>query len=127
MSITRILIIADVRETVDELRDFFESHGYETEVALSAKVSLAILEERRMDLAIIGFKVQDTPGTEVLANARDIDPFIPAIIIEGNNSKRIQSMVKKAGAQAYIPKPIEWDSFLLEVKKVLASCASKVA
>ncbi len=66
MSITRILIIADVRETVDELRDFFESHGYETEVALSAKVSLAILEERRMDLAIIGFKVQDVPGTEVL-------------------------------------------------------------
>jgi DNA-binding NtrC family response regulator len=127
MNFTRVLIIADVREVVDELRDFFESHGYETEVALNAKVSLAILGERRMDLAIIGFQVQDTPGTEVLAQARAIDPFLPAIIIQGNNSKRIQSMIKKAGAQAYIPKPIEWDTFLLEVKKVLASCASKVA
>ncbi len=127
MSLKRILIIADIRETVDELRDFFELHGYETEVALSTKVSLAILEERRMDLAIIGFKVQDMPCTEVLAKVRAIDPFIPAIIIHGNDSKRIQSMIKRAGAQAYIPKPIEWVSFLLKVKKVLASCASKVA
>ncbi len=127
MSLTRILIIADIRETVDELRDFFELHGYETEVALSTKVSLAILEERRMDLAIIGFKVQDMPCAEVLAKVRAIDPFIPAIIIHGNDSKRIQSMIKRAGAQAYIPKPIEWVSFLLKVKKVLASCASKVA
>ncbi len=97
MNITRILIIADARETVDELRDFFELNGFETEVALNAKVAFAILEERRMDLAIIGFKVQDTPGLEVLADVRDIDPFIPAVIINGSNSKKIKSMIVKAG------------------------------
>ena len=127
MSSTRILIIADAWETVDELRVFFELHGYETEVALRIKVSLAILEERRMDLAIIGFKVQDISCIEVLAKVRAIDPFIPAILIHGSNSKRIKSMIKKADVQAYIPKPIEWDSFLHKVKKVLASQVSKVA
>lgn len=126
MSITRILIIADARETVDELRDCFELNGFETEVALNIKVALAILEERRMDLAIIGFKVQDTPGIEVLAMVRAIDPFIPAILIHGSDSKRIKLIIKKAGAQEYIPKPIEWDSFLRKVKKVLASHVSKV-
>ena len=126
MSATRILIIADAWETVDELRVFFELHGYETEVALNIKVSLAILEERKMDLVIIGFKVQDMSGIEVLAKARAIDPFIPAII-HGGNSKRIKSMMKKADVQAYIPKPIEWDSFLQKVKKILASHVSKVA
>ena len=125
MNITRILIIADARETVDELRDFFELNGFETEVALNAKVAFAILEERRMDLAIIGFKVQDTPGLEVLADVRDIDPFIPAVIINGSNSKKIKSMIVKAGAQGYIPKPIEWDPFLKKVRKVLASHVRK--
>ncbi len=125
MNITRILIIADARETVDELRDFFELNGFETEVALNAKVAFAILEERRMDLAIIGFKVQDTPGLEVLADVRDIDPFIPAVIINGSNSKKIKSMILKAGAQGYIPKPIEWDPFLKKVRKVLASHVRK--
>ncbi len=127
MSATRILIIADAWETVDGLRDFFESHGFEAEVALNIKVSLAILEERKMDLAIIGFKDQDTLCVEVLAKVRAIDPFIPAILIHGINSKRIKSMLEKADVQAYIPKPIEWDSFLHKVKKVLASHVSKVA
>jgi Response regulator containing CheY-like receiver, AAA-type ATPase, and DNA-binding domains len=127
MNATRILIIADAWETVDELRDFFELHGFETEVALSIKVALAILEERRMDLAIICFKVQDISAIEVLAHVRTSDPFIPAIIIHGSSSKRIESMIKKANVQAYIPKPIEWDSFLHKVKKVLASHVSKVA
>lgn len=126
MHITRILIIADARDTVDELRDFFELNGFETEVALNAKVAFAILEERRMDLAIIGFKVQDTPGLEVLADVRGIDPFIPVIIIHGSDSKKIKSMIIKAGAQGYIPQPIEWDPFLNKVRKVLASHARKV-
>lgn len=127
MSITRILIIADVRETVDDLRDFFELHGYETEVALNAKVALAILEERRMDLTIIGYKVQDIPGLDILTRVRALDPFIPAILIHGSNSKRTKSMIKKAGFQEYIPLPIEWDPFLSKVKKVLASHTTKVA
>jgi DNA-binding NtrC family response regulator len=127
MNATRILIIADAWETVDELRVFFELHGFETEVALNIKVALAILQERRMDLAIISFKVQDISGIEILANVRAVDPFIPAIVIPGSNSKRIESMIKKADVQAYIPKPIEWDSFLHKVKKVLASHVSKVA
>ncbi len=125
MSIARILIIADARETVDELRDFFELNGFETEVALNAKVAFAILEERKMDLAIIGFKVQDIPGLEVLADVRGIDPVIPAIIIHGSNSKKIKSMIMKAGAQGYIPKPIEWEPFLNKVRKVLASRVRK--
>ena len=78
-----------------------------------------------MDLAIIGFKVQDTPGIEVLADVRGIDPIIPAVIINGSNSKKIKSMIIKAGAQGYIPKPIEWDPFLHKVRKVLASHVSK--
>lgn len=127
MNATRILIIADAWETVDGLRDFFELHGFETEVALNVKVALAILKERKMDLTIIGFKIQDISGIEVLTNVRAIDPFIPAIIIHGSNSKRIESMVKKANVQAYIPKPIEWASFLHKVKKVLATHVSKVA
>ncbi len=80
-----------------------------------------------MDLAIISFMAQDTSGIEALATVRAIAPFIPAILIHESNSKRIKSMIKKADVQAYIPSPIEWDSFLRKVKKVLASHVSKVA
>ncbi len=121
----RILIVADVRETVDELRDFFELNDFDTEVALKSKVALAILEERRMDLAIIGFKVQEIPGIEILKELRAKDPFIPVILIQGSGSKRTKSLIKKAGAQEYIPNPINRIAFLHTVKKVLSSHTSK--
>ena len=126
MSATRILIIADAWKTVADFRVFFDLHGYETEVVLNIEASLSILETRRMDMAIIGFEVQNMSGIDVLAKVRAIDPLIPAII-HGSNSKRIKSMIKKADVQAYITKPIKWDSFLRKVKKILASHVSKVA
>ena len=125
MDFARILIVADIRETVDNLRDFFESNGYEAEVALNNKVASAILEERRMDLAIVGFKVQDISGIEILKNLRTIDPRIPIVLIHGTDSKRTKALIKKAGAQGYIPNPIEGNSLLNTVKRILTSRSSK--
>ncbi len=125
MDFARILIVADVRETVDNLRDVFESNGYEAEVALNNKVASAILEERKMDLAIVGFKVQDISGIEILKNLRTIDPRIPVVLIHGTDSKRTKALIKKAGAQGYIPNPIEGNSLLNTVKRILTSRSSK--
>ena len=125
MDFARILIVADIRETVDNLRDFFESNGYEAEVALNNKVASAILEERKMDLAIVGFKVQDISGIEILKNLRTIDPRIPVVLIHGTDSKRTKTLIKKAGAQGYIPNPIEGNSLLNTVKRILTSRSSK--
>ncbi len=125
MDFARILIVADIRETVDNLRDFFESNGYEAEVALNNKVASAILEERKMDLAIVGFKVQDISGIEILKNLRTIDPRIPIVLIHGTDSKRTKALIKKAGAQGYIPNPIEGNSLLNTVKRILTSRSSK--
>ncbi|MEE8190676.1 MAG: response regulator [Candidatus Scalindua sediminis] len=125
MDFARILIVADVRETVDNLRDFFESNGYEAEVALNNKVASAILEERKMDLAIVGFKVQDISGIEILKNLRTIDPRIPVVLIHGTDSKRTKALIKKAGAQGYIPNPIEGNSLINTVKRILTSRSGK--
>jgi len=124
-SFARILIVADVRETVDNLRDFFESNGYEAEVALNNKVASTILEERKMDLAIVGFKVQDISGIDILKSLRTIDPRIPVVLIHGGNSKYTKALVKKAGAQGYVPNPIEGNSLLNTVKKVLTAHSRK--
>ena len=121
----RILIVADARETVDNLRDFFESNGYEAEVALNNKVASTILEERKMDLAIVGFKVQDISGIDILKNLRTIDPRIPIVLIHGGNSKRTKELVKKAGAQGYVPNPMEGNTLLNTVKKVLTARARR--
>ncbi|HHT9144334.1 MAG: hypothetical protein Q7J76_04725, partial [Candidatus Brocadiaceae bacterium] len=64
MPSARILIVEDERQTVDTLRDLFEQHGYETEVALNKQVALTILQERSMDIAIVSTSVQESSGPD---------------------------------------------------------------
>ncbi len=125
MNNSRILIIADVRETVDELRDFFELNDFDTEVALKSAVALAILEERRMDLVVVGFKEQEISGIEIFKELRAKDPFIPVILIHGSGSKRTKELMKKAGVKEYVSNPIDRVTFLRTVEKVLASHTRK--
>ncbi len=109
----RILIVEDERQTVDTLRDLFEQNGYETEVALTKQVALAILQERKMDIAIISTAVQEVPGLEILYEIRKIIPNIPIIVISNQKSKRIESSFMKAGAHVFLVKPLE-SSFVLQ-------------
>jgi DNA-binding response OmpR family regulator len=109
----RILIVEDERQTVDALRDLFEQNGYETEVALNKQVALAILQERKMDIAIVSTMVQEISGLEIVHEIRKIIPDIPIIVIGNQKSKRIESSFTKAGANVFIIKPWE-PSFVLQ-------------
>ena len=84
MPSARILIVEDERQTVDTLRDLFEQHGYETEVALNKQVALTILQERSMDIAIVSTSVQDSSGGDILHEVRRLNANIPFIIINYN-------------------------------------------
>ncbi len=127
MPSARILIVEDERQTVDTLRDLFEQNGYETEVALSKPVALAILQERKMDLAIIGTTVQEISGVEILYEIRKIIPNIPVIVIGNQKLKRIESSFMKAGTNIFVVKPLEPTFVLQTIENLLkARCTSTV-
>lgn len=119
MPSARILIIEDERQTVDTLRDLFEQNGYETEVALSKPVALAILQERKMDLAIIGTMVQEISGVEILCEIRKIIPNIPVMVIGDQKLKRIESSFMKAGTNIFVVKPLESTFVLQTIENLL--------
>lgn len=119
MPSARILIVEDERQTVDTLRDLFEQNGYETEVALNKQVALTILQERKMDIAIISAKVQEVPGTEILYEIRKLIPNIPVIVISDQKSKRVESSFLKAGANVFIVKPLDPAFILQRIENLL--------
>lgn len=122
MPSARILIVEDERQIVDTLRDLFEQHGYETEVALNKQVALNILQERNMDLLVISTSIQENQGIEVLQEIKKLNPGILVIMICDQKSKRIESSAIKAGANVFIVKPLEEGSPLLQtVENLLKS------
>ena len=96
MPSARILIVEDERQTVDTLRDLFEQHGYETEVALNKQVALTILQERSMDIAIVSTSVQDSSGGDILHEVRRLNANMPVIMISDHKSKRVEASSIKA-------------------------------
>ncbi|HHT9125251.1 MAG TPA: response regulator [Candidatus Brocadiia bacterium] len=119
MAYPRILIIEDTRQTVDDLRDYFELEGYETEVALNSQVAVSIIAERKMSLALIGTEVHEVPAIEIIKGLRSVDPSLPIIVIYENKSKRTEAALTKAGAQDFIAKPLDKNIVLQKVKSIL--------
>ncbi|MCF6159526.1 MAG: response regulator [wastewater metagenome] len=117
----RILIVEDERQIVDTLRDLFEQHGYEAEVALNKQVALTILQERKMDLLIISTKFQENQGIEILQEVKKQSQYLPAIVIGDQKSKRTESYAIKAGASVFIIKPLEERIVLQTVERLLDS------
>ncbi len=119
MPSARILIIEDERQTVDTLRDLFEQHGYETEVALNKQVALAILQERKMDVTIISTTIHENSGIEILSEIRKLNENLPVIMISSQKSKRVETTSLKAGANVFIVKPLDQAFVLQTIENLL--------
>ena len=119
MPSARILIVEDERQTVDTLRDIFEQHGYETEVALNKQVALTILQERSMDIAIVSTSVQDSSGGYILHEVRRLNANMPVIMISDHKSKRVEASSIKAGAKIFLLKPLDYVFVLQTIENLL--------
>lgn len=119
MAIARILIIEDERQTVDELRDHLESYGYETEVALTAPVGVSVLEERKMDLVVIGEDVHEISGLDILSKLKELAPGLKAVLMTSQKSKRYQASLLKFGARGVLTQPLDKTASLILIEGVL--------
>lgn len=120
MARARILIVEDERQTVDELRDHLELHGYETEVALTVPISLSIVEERKMDLAVVGEELQGVSGLDILHKLKELSPSLKVVLMTAQKSKRYQASLVKSGAEGVLTQPLDRDSALKLVDEALA-------
>lgn len=119
MTTTRILIIEDERQTVDELRDNLELYGYETEVALTVPVGFSIVEQRKMDLAVVGEEVHEVSGLDILKKLKELDAEIRVVMITSQRSKRYQASLLKSGAHGVLTQPLEKESSLKLIEGVV--------
>lgn len=121
MARARILILEENRQIVDELRDNLELGGFETEVALNSQVAFTILEERKMDLAIVEDNIQ---AVDTLKKLHELSPELPIVFLSEQKSKRYQSSLLKAGASAILELPLDKDLVLKKVEEIVEKPAA---
>lgn len=117
----RILLIEDNAQNRYLARFLLERHGHQVIAAESGPLGLRLAAEERPDLILLDIQL---PGMDGHAIARTLkgDPSLRAIPIVAVTSYAMVGDREKcleSGAEGYIEKPINPDTFVAEVERFL--------
>ncbi len=117
----RILIVEDNMLVQEVYASALQSLGCEVITADDGNEALALAEEEEPDLIIMDIMLPGVSGLDLVKTMKN-DPGLkdtPIIVVTTMAMAADQEKIKAAGADAYLPKPIQVDEFTDAVRKIL--------
>jgi len=116
----RILVVDDVPQNVRLLEALLTPHGYEVAVAENGTTALERVRSERPDLILLDVVMPDMDGYEVCRRLRQNDEtaVLPVIMVTSSIGQE-KKMAIEAGADDFIPKPLDHDELLARVRSLL--------
>ena len=118
----RILVVEDEQHLADGLKFNLEAEGIETDVVDNGEDASDRLlgdDRQRYDLVVLDVMLPRKDGFAVVAELRAAKQFVPVLILTARG--RPEDVLKgfAAGADDYLPKPMELAIFMARVKGLL--------
>jgi len=122
-----ILIVDDDRIFRSEFREVLEDK-YEVFEAAGGEQALEILSQPNIvDLVLLDIKMPGMQGTEVLSKIKSISPSVLIVMLTGYGTKEIIIESLRAHADDFLEKPLQIQSALQRIKKLLGTKQKYVA
>lgn len=119
-----IMVVDDDPSMIRMIAESLEPLGFEILSAGDGNKGLACVEFYRPDLVILDLMMPKRSGLLVLEGMREMDQYIPAIMITGNDGSRHRHYAEILGVDAYLNKPIRMEVLIRTVQKVLQEVAT---
>lgn len=112
----KLLIIDDEKNIRTSLSRFLELQGNTAESAETGKDGIDLVRKSSYDCILLDLKLPDVEGIQVLEKIREIDPFVPVILLtaHGSTSKAVEAM--KKGAFDFFEKPADEEKLLIAIQ-----------
>jgi len=121
----RILIVDDIPDTVDLVRDWLETYGFSAIGVTSSLKALELAESESPDLILLDVMMPKMDGMETCrrlkANPKTAE--IPIIMVTAKNPSEARAEGIMAGAVDYITKPINLQDLVKRIENALANTA----
>ncbi len=114
-----ILIVEDKKSMAEMLKATLGSEGYECLTAFDGKTGLNMVRTRAFDLVITDLKLPGIDGLTLLEEIKELDPYIPVIIMTAYGTIEVAVDAMKRGAVDFITKPFDIDHLILKVRRTL--------
>jgi CheY-like chemotaxis protein len=114
-----ILVVDDDADTRDLVDMLLERAGYERMVAASGEEAVSLLEARTPALIVLDLNMPGMDGWSVAALVRKHERTarIPILVMTGL-AQNVENAARRAGATAFVMKPIDAKRFVKEVKRL---------
>lgn len=114
-----ILIIDDDESIRKTMAAILEEKGYHVDTADTGMKGIAKSKTKFYNLALLDIRLPDMEGTQLLTRLRDTEPKMVKVIVTGYPSLQNAVEALNQGADAYIIKPLNIDSALAVIEKLL--------
>jgi DNA-binding response OmpR family regulator len=118
----KVLVVEDHHDTSFLICRFLKMEGYEVEHAIDGVVGLNAAASERPDLIVTDLHMPRMDGIELIKRIRESSSIsgVPIIVMSAYGQRRIDDAIK-AGADAFVEKPINLTRFLETVRSKLAA------
>ena len=124
-----VLLVDDDPILLETAADTLKSLGVTVDCVESAFEALDLLKrrheaERDYSIVILDWKMPDLDGIETTRRIRaEVSPDIPVLLISAYDRTDMEGAVKKAGANAFISKPLFRSTLYDKINEILGTCA----
>jgi DNA-binding NtrC family response regulator len=115
-----ILAIDDMEDAANLIRRILKRLGHEVSAFSDEEEAIKFAADHTIDLAILDIKLKKMNGVEVLAELKQINPQMKAIMLTGYPTMETAKASLKLGVSDYCVKPIDNDELEAKVTKALA-------
>jgi DNA-binding response OmpR family regulator len=113
----KILVVDDTSSIRESLGKVFRAEGYDVVLAADGGEGIAKFNAELMDLLVLDVNLPDISGWDVFGTLTKINPFLPVIIITGEETQR--NLAAWGGNGALIEKPLDVAHLLETVEGLL--------
>jgi DNA-binding response OmpR family regulator len=103
----RILVVDDEIEVCNVLKEFLDSKGYETHIALTGRTALSQVKEVKPRIVLLDIIMPGMGGIDVLKEIKKIDPTVGVIMVTAVDDHELAMQTLELGADDYITKPLD--------------------
>jgi CheY-like chemotaxis protein len=116
-----VLIVDDDPDMLGTCARILQQGGYDCLTARGGREALDLLRSRRLDLILADLRMPEMDGLTLLANARQLAPRVPMVIVTAYASTDSARRAREAGAAAYLAKPFGVSELRDIVARVLSA------
>ena len=128
MTLKKILLVEDDQDTVRAMGVRLKSRGYDLVVAPDAIAAIATARKEKPDVVVLDLGLPGGDGFTVMQRLKsNVDlMLVPIIVVSARDPLLNEERALKAGAEAFLQKPVENAELLTVIERALSKVAGPV-